>query len=145
MWTAHMTNALLTAILAGLGYIIVKFIEPYRDYRKIVGEIANALSWYANVSGSDTKELQDKAHNVFLQNATRLRTSADQIAYPYYKPLAILADVPSIESMNAAHHALIELSDAIYTGNQYNIDKHRQKIAEKLRLKVIVPFPDLAG
>ena len=92
-------NILLTAILAGLGYIIVKFVEPYRDYRKTVGEIANALSYYADVSGSDTKELQDEAHKVFLQKATRLRTHADQIAYSYYKPLAILADVPSIESM----------------------------------------------
>jgi hypothetical protein len=92
-----MTNILLTAILAGLGYVIIRFIEPYGDYRKIVGEIANALSYYASVSGSDTKELQDEAHNVFLQNATRLRTSADQIAYSYYQPLATLADLPSIE------------------------------------------------
>ena len=140
-----MMNILLTAILAGLGYIIVKFIEPYRDYKKIVGEIANALSYYADLSGSDTKELQDEAHNVFLQKATRLRTHADQIAYSYYKPLAILADVPSIESMDAAHHALIELSDAIYISNHYNIGRYRTKIAENLRLKVIVPFPDSAG
>jgi hypothetical protein len=132
-----MMNILLTAILAGLGYIIVKFIEPYRDYRKIVAEIANALSCYADVSGTDTKELQDEAHNVFLQKATRLRTHADQIAYYYYKPLAILADVPSIESMDAANHALIEISDAIYIGNQYNIDRYQKKISENLRLKGI--------
>jgi hypothetical protein len=138
MWNAHMTNMLLTAVLAGFGYIIIKFIEPYGDYKKIVGEIAKALSYYANVCGSDTKELQDEAHNVFRQNATRLRTSADQIAYSYYQPLVTLADLPSIKSMDAAHHALIELSDAIYTGNQYNIDKYRKKIAENLRLKGIV-------
>ncbi|MGN6719127.1 MAG: hypothetical protein ACTHLX_17230 [Candidatus Binatia bacterium] len=129
---------LLTAILVGLGYIIVKFMEPYRDYRKIVGEIANALSYYADVSGTDTKELQDEAHNVFLQNATRLRTSVDQIAYSYYQPLATVTDLPSIESMDAAHHALIELSDAIYIGNQYNIGRYRKKIAENLRLNGIV-------
>jgi len=128
-----MMNILLTAIVAGLGYIIVKFMEPYRDYRKIVGEIANALSYYADVSGSDTKELQDEAHKVFLQKATRLRTHADQIASFYYKPLAILADVPSIKSMDAAHHALIELSDAIYIGNHYNIGRYRTKIAKNLR------------
>ena len=131
-------NILLTAIVAGLGYIIVKFMEPYRDYRKIVGEIANALNYYADVSGGDTKELQDEAHKVFLQKAIRLRTHADQIAYSYYKPLAILADVPSIESMDAAHHALIELSDAIYISNHYNIGRYRKKIAESLRLKGIV-------
>lgn len=106
--------------------------------KKLLERFAKALSYYANVSGSDTKERQDEAHNVFLQNAMRLRTSADQIAYSYYQPLATLADLPSIKSTDAAHHALIELSDAIYTANQYNIDKYRKKVAENLRLKGIV-------
>ena len=137
MWIEYITNALLTAILVALGYIVIKFTEPYRQYRKIVGEIAKTLSYYANLSDSETKELQHEARNVFLQKATRLRTSADQFAYSYYQPLAILTDLPSVESMDAAHHALIELSDAIYTGNKYNIGKYRKKIAENLRLKGI--------
>jgi hypothetical protein len=44
--------------------------------------------------------------------------------------LAILADLPSIQSMDAAHRALIQLS----------IDRYRKKIAEHLRLKGIAPF-----
>lgn len=127
---------IISAVLAVVGYLIVTFlINPYRECRKTIGEIANALRYYANISALAKRELQDEAHNAFRQNATRLQTSVDQ--FPFYKWLSRWTNLPPNESIKEAYGALIGLSNAVYENNYEHIARYRQKIFENLRLSGI--------
>lgn len=131
-----MMPVIIPTVLAVLGYLIVTFlINPYREYRKTIGEIANALRYYANISALAKRELQDEAHNAFRQNATRLQTSVDQ--FPFYKWLSRWINLPPNKSIKEAYDALIGLSNAVYTDNYEHIERHRQKIAQNLKLSGI--------
>jgi hypothetical protein len=79
MGTAILTAAVtvITGVIVYVaGQIVSKFlIEPYQEYRKVVGEIVFALVFYASVSGGTKEERQDEAWRAFRQNAARLRAS----------------------------------------------------------------------
>jgi hypothetical protein len=82
----EITKIVLTAsvtILGGvfiyvLGQIATRFfIEPYHEYRKLVGEIADALVYYANVSSSSNVDIKEKASDKFRQQRSLLRVRAE--------------------------------------------------------------------
>jgi hypothetical protein len=58
-----------------MGQIVIKFlIEPYQEYRKLLAEIVDALTFHANVAADRMKpEDVREAHKAFRQNASRLR------------------------------------------------------------------------
>lgn len=123
-----MEGVIVTAILGASGFIIIKFfIEPYREYRKTIGDISEALVLYANVSAGTKEDRQSEANKTFRQSAARLQANAAQI--PFFTWL------PGFKKVMAASSALIGLSNAVYGNDWDHIERHRKKIADNLGLK----------
>jgi hypothetical protein len=105
------------------GQVIVRFfIDPYHEYRKTVGEIADALIFYANVymnphvgSGdpnSQTAKFFDEAAIALRQKASLIRVRAHAI--PFYNLFAKCNLVPSWDSIMIASRHLVGLSNSIH-------------------------------
>lgn len=115
------------------GQIVIRFfVDPYQHYRQVVGEIADALSYYANISGGSHRQRQDEASNVFRQKARLLRVKAYEI--PYYNQFAKWKWVPPWSSIMEASSALISLSNDIYRHDHEAIKQRRDVIIKTLKL-----------
>ncbi len=79
------------------GQIATRFlVDPYHEYRRAIGDIADTLVYYANVymnSGSGDRERMDEASKTLRQKASLLRVRA--YAIPRYAWFAKLNLVPS--------------------------------------------------
>jgi hypothetical protein len=118
------------------GQIVTRFfIDPYHEYRKTVGDIADTLVYYANVymnPGSGDRERMEEASKTFRQKASLLRVRA--YAIPRYACFARLKLVPSQELITKASAALIALSNGVHSGDPNHNAKRREEIIEALRL-----------
>ena len=115
------------------GQIIVRFfIDPYHEYRKLVGEIADALVYYANVTGSSREERQHEASNVFRQKASLLRVRA--YAIPRYDWFVKANAVPAWNSIMDASVNLLALSNDVYGTDHDAIHARREIIIKNLKL-----------
>ncbi len=98
------------------GQIISKFfIEPIHEQKKIIGEIDDALGFYAHIycnPGIPPKEKIDEASNRFRQLATLLRSKAYLI--PWYNLFAKIRIVLKSDSIKDASGELIGLSNSMH-------------------------------
>ncbi|HZD41151.1 MAG TPA: hypothetical protein VE131_10545 [Terriglobales bacterium] len=116
-----------------LGQIFIRFfVDPYQRYRQVVGEIADALDYYANVSGGSHRQRQDEASNAFRQRARLLRMRAYEI--PYYNRFARWRWVPPWQSVMEASSALMSLSNDVYGRDHEAIGRRRDAIITNLKL-----------
>jgi hypothetical protein len=103
-------------VIFALGQIISKFIiEPVHEQRKIIGEIADAIDFYANVycnPGTWPKEKMDEVSQRLRQLATFLRSKSHLV--PLYGFLATLKMVPCAHAIQEASTELISLSNSLY-------------------------------
>jgi hypothetical protein len=141
---SDLVKILLTSGLTIIGGLVVYvfgqiatrfFIDPYHEYRKTVGEIADTLVYYANVymnPGSGNRERMDEASKILRQKASLLRVRA--FAIPRYACLVKFKLVPSPELITKASAALIGLSNNVHSGNFEHNEKRRDEIIEALRL-----------
>jgi len=99
-----------------VGQIISKFfIDPIHRQGEIVGEIADALIYYAQVwanPGGLRKELLDEASGRFRQLASLLRSKSYMIKW--YELLQSLKLVPELSKVGEASSSLIGLSNSLY-------------------------------
>jgi hypothetical protein len=132
-------GALLAAILAILvflvGQAVLRFIlEPILEQRRLIGEVAHALLFYANVGHLDSrggpdeqrrKEL-DEARITLRGLAGRLRASLWTV--PFYDTLARLGSVPSKEDVLDAATQFVGWSNSLYRGTHDERTSMRRKI-----------------
>jgi hypothetical protein len=141
---SDLLKILLTSGLTIVGGLVVYvfgqiathfFIDPYHEYRKTVGDIADTLVYYANVymnPGSSERERMDEASKILRQKASLLRVRA--YAIPRYTCFVRLKLVPPLENITKASAALIGLSNNIHSGNFEHNEKRRDEIIRALRL-----------
>ena len=125
-----------------IGQLLVKFaIEPIHDYRKLCGEIADALIFYANVSAryTDTgmsKEMLDEAQCTYRRLAGQLYARAHVIRlYPIWSFVRL---VPRRKDLAKASSNLIGLSNNVFDlSNDASKDKgkYRDDIRKYLDLE----------
>ncbi len=140
----NLGGALLTASLAVLvfvvGQAVLRFVlEPILEQRKLIGDVAHALLFYANVVHLDTwgppdeqrrKELDD-ARITLRGLAGRLRASLWTV--PFYDTLARLGRVPSKKDVLEAATQLVGWSNSLYRSPHHeSTSKRRKIIADKL-------------
>src|SRR4051812_330712 len=125
-WQQAAVTSTLTLIVGVILYVfgqwISKFvIEPVYEQRKIIGEIADALIYYANVApfeNSSTKERVPEASANLRKLATSLMATTYLI--PAYGFLSRRDWVRKIEDINIASRCLILLSNSVYGNVSFN-------------------------
>lgn len=136
-------NAALT-ILSGLALLVVgqivirSFVDPIYELRKLRGEIADALIFYASVymnpsPGFRTPEI-DEARNALRSLGSQLEAKSHAI--PFYRFFALIGAVPTLDSVKRARSDLIGLSNSLQGGNIEHNERHRKEILEALNLKI---------
>jgi hypothetical protein len=69
-----------------LGQLVSRFvIDPYHEYRRFTGEIAQALVYYDNVTALSGLEIRNEASKLFKQQGGLLRVRV--MAVPWHKLL----------------------------------------------------------
>ena len=142
-----LTKIILTSGLTILGGVIVYvtgqiltrfFIDPYHEYRKAVGEVADALIYHANIymnpgGGSPTEPRAariDATSDALRQKASLLRVRA--YAIPWYDAFASCKLVRQRASKERASGALIGLSNNIFQGDVRENRRLRNEIIREL-------------
>lgn len=133
---ATITTALLAVMVFVLTQSFLKLVlEPIQEQRNLIGEVAHALLFYANVYhvkelGIPIEELDD-ARKALRGLSGRLRASLWTI--PFYDALARLGWVLRKEDVLEAARQLVGWSNNLYGNNR---DEARSKcqtiIADKL-------------
>jgi len=97
------------------GQIITKFfIEPIHEQKRLIGEIADSLIFYANLYGNPEYPKTEKtyeASKVLRQQASQLRAKTHAI--PWYKLWQFLSIVPKGSNVVEASSNLIGLSNVM--------------------------------
>jgi hypothetical protein len=134
----NVLGAALTAFFAVLVYVLGQllqklFIEPIQDQRRIIGEVAFAIAFYANVSGEPIDELElgekRKAKEEIRKLASQLRSTLATI--PCYFLLVRLKIVRPIDAVMEASANLIGFSNSL--GDVTSYDK-REAVAKALNI-----------
>ena len=137
---------IFTTVISGTlvfvtGQIILKFIiEPIHKQKEIIGEIADALIYYANVythpifkdesRDSEMGKKRKKGHEEFRKFACQI---AKTQLIPYYKTLSILKIVTKKQKIIEVRGNLIGLSNGMWPHIDSEGIKHNDKKAEKLK------------
>ena len=141
---SNLTKIILTSgltIIGGItiyvaGQLIARFfIDPYHEYQKSVGEIADALVYYADVysnPGSGDRQRMDEAAKILREKGSLLKVCA--YAIPKYVWFVKRGWLPQWEIIMKASAALIGLSNNVHQGDAAANDGRRQEIIEALGL-----------
>ncbi len=141
-------------IVLVVGQIIIRFvIDPIHDLNRAIGEVGNALIYYAHLYMNPkqiTSEAGDysagsllppvygvergEASDALRQKAGLLFSRAS--AVPKYGWLARIGVIPQWESLKIAHKELINLSNSVSKGNPDANAERRRIIAESLLLNI---------
>ena len=118
-------------VFAG-GQIVVKFvIEPVQELRKLIGEIAFSLSFYANqIHGNSTKT--EEAREIFRNQACQLRKFLRLIVFYEFISCGLKA-LPPKEDLEQASSCLIGLSNDCGQGPTGH--NHFSEIRKLLQIK----------
>ena len=139
-----MATAIITALLAVLVFVFTQSflkpaLEPIQEQKKLMGEVAHALLFYANVfyvgrgelKNEHRREELEEARKVLQGLAGRLRTSLWTV--PFYDTLARLGLVPKKEDVLEASTQLVGWSNSLYDrGGDENLNKRLTIIADRL-------------
>jgi hypothetical protein len=134
-------TSLLTITTLIIGKLIeIVFINPVQDLRKIVGEVAFAVTFCANVfPGTEKIQLNNQQEletaQEYLRNlASKLRSSAQIM--PLHSLLHNLKVVPSEEQISQASTALIGWSNSLFdTTDRAARSSFRKLIIKELKIK----------
>jgi hypothetical protein len=117
------------------GQWILKFLlEPIHEQRKIIGEIAHAITYYENVStfeGSSTRDRVPEASATLRRLATSLDASPYLI--PKYEFMSSRGWGPKFEDISIASRNLILLSNSVYGDTHFNKNEPANQIRNKPR------------
>lgn len=128
-------TAIITALLAVVVFVVTQsflklLLEPIQEQKKLIGEVAHALLFYANVGpvGFSTEE-REEVRMALRGLAGQLRASLFYV--PFYNTLAWMRRIPQKEDVLAAADELVGWSNSL---NDERTDKTRRRriIAEKL-------------
>jgi hypothetical protein len=125
-----------SVIVLVTGQVIIRFfIDPIIELRKMIGEVADTIIFYANIyanPGLPSEEDCSQASEALRQKASLLRARAK--AVPAYGFFSLLRIVPSQKQISEASKNLIGLSNSVRRGDpMVNYDR-QQKIREALGL-----------
>lgn len=125
-------------ILLVAGQVMIRFfIEPIHEQRKLIGEISDALIYYANLYSSPGVGSQDKcdeASRVLRQKASLLRARTHAI--PWYGLFTRLRIVKPRKSIETAASNLTGLSNSIHRGDPRTNHERRERISDSLGLAI---------
>lgn len=120
-----------------IGQIVTKFfLEPLYEQRKIFGEIAEGVLYYAqyfcNPGEDDVGGCRSKGADETRKLCTRLlaRTSA----IPFYKLFVCLKLVPKSEDVVSASEKLMGISNSFFRGEASRNDNAAQEIKTLLKI-----------
>jgi len=105
-----------------LGQIIINFwLMPIKKHKEVIGEIQDAIIFYANVfSPMMDKKTQDEARENFRKLSTQLVSTARVV--PTHHISCFIFGLPSIDQVQKAHHSLIGLSNSVgYERDAYKV------------------------
>lgn len=132
-----MSGPLLTAILAvfvfAVGQAVLRFVlEPIQEYKKLIGEVAHALLFYANRGpyGFTLEQLEETANDLRGMSG-RIRSSIFYV--PFYDTIALMGFIPKKSDALEAATQLVGWSNSLKREDS-SIDnlKRRRIIADKL-------------
>ncbi len=140
MWQILLTSSLTIVggvVVLVIGQFLTKFVvEPIHRQFALVGEIADALTFYANVycnPGVGEKKLMDEASTTLRKLASQLK--AITLSIRLYSLWAKLRIVPMRSDVALVSSNLIGLSNGIYSSESALANDDRAKDIEK-RLKL---------
>ena len=136
--TEIIVGTTITVILTVSGFL-VKFLymTPVREFRKVKGNIAGDLEFYANVycnPGSTALEERRKDSDALRRLATDLTACIQQL--PNRTLLRRLFDLPSHEDIREASSSLIALSNGLGQapdGSTFQLVEANERSAEIVR------------
>lgn len=148
IWEILITSAL--TVISGtfvytFGQFISKFfIDPIHKQKEVIGDIADALVYYADVysnPGVGKKEKTDETHKRFRQLSGLLRSRSYLI--PRYNRMAQMKLVPLRSDIERAANALIGVSNSVYGGPNESISRqHNDKYVKEIREALVIPKND---
>ena len=124
------------ALVLVAGQIAIKFfVEPVHELRKFLGEIQDALIFYANLppyeeSNEQTRKTILEAKDLFRQQASRL--IAKRKIIPWYRCLAKLKIVAPEKNIEEIHRGLIGLSNSMMGHNYDDLKYYKGEIIKYL-------------
>ena len=143
LWTSGLTVIGGTLIFV-VGQLLSRFvIEPIHEQRKLIGEIADAVIFYANayltsdltsIDAEERKRL-DTAQQRYRQLATLLRSRTHLI--PAYSLLEKLKLVRRQTAVRQASSELIGLSNEVFSTSEHRFNsriRRKERLAELLGL-----------
>jgi hypothetical protein len=149
---SELLKIVLTAgltIFGGIGILVLQrfFVEPIQEYEKVIGEVAYALIFYADVymnSSGVPFGLPDPLDRPATETASALRQSASKLiattAAIRWWWLARSLHVPPRESAIQAAVKLIRMSNSVRSDREGN-EEARARIADLLGLTLPWPKP----
>lgn len=129
-----MSDAAQTALFAVLVYVIGQtvqkiFLEPYQEQRRLIGETAYTLVYYANISDMALPDEQSEARKAIRKLAAQLRATAWTI--PFYPVWAFVRLVPSRKAISEASAGLISISNSVGHGSTR---EQRDAVSDALKI-----------
>ena len=144
---------MVAAVLAILVFLLTQsflklVLEPVQEQRRLIGEVAHALLYYANVMpaesvrvndalgertvtvGAGPEEL-DEARKALRELAGRLRATLWSV--PFYDALALAGVVPKLSDVLEASAALVGWSNSVSSRDRdRDTEERRRVIADRL-------------
>jgi hypothetical protein len=156
-WDGALVTALLAVVVFVAGQALLRFIvEPIQEQRRLIGEIAHALLFYAKVyqleqfikkAQKETEQHKqrlaelDEARTTLRSLAGRLQTSLWTV--PAYDTIARMGWVRRKEDILTASRELVGWSNSLYGGRtSEQRDKRRRIISEVLGISEKVGPPE---
>lgn len=120
-------------------------IEPSLELRRVVGRIAHALVFYANVHanvGALPDGSADSVQKVYRELASDLKAAAASIPHWARGPMAWLGIIPPWNNIRSSANDLIGLSNSLHATSPYrDVPVENTKRAESIKCRLgIDPF-----
>ena len=122
-----------------MGQSVVRFgIEPFQEFRKLKGEIAHLLVFYAKIYSSPnvgSESERSEAVRALREKASELLARVNSI--PFYGILSLLGLVPGWRDVSIAYKNLTHLGETVTSNKCEEHTSLRKNIIEALRLKMV--------
>jgi hypothetical protein len=134
------TELLTAAITVALGFVVFVFgqiaqrffIEPIQEQRRVIGEVAYVVLYYANVSGLGKPERQQEASKKLRELAGELRSTLWTV--PWYRFFQYLRLVEKRENVISASAGLVGWSNSLGLRDGTIAARHMLDVAKALNL-----------
>jgi hypothetical protein len=122
-----------------IGQLLTKlFLEPVHELRLHVGQVADALLYFANIYYNANSNVVSGEERAEASRALR-RTAAELVAHGqavlWFSPFTVLRLIPSWRDIRDARRALMGLSNSFGNTNMREIDDLRRKVEKALRMR----------